>query len=88
MLTVRNTNQFKKDFKRMQRRGKDLETLKSVVANLARSEPLEARFRDHALLGEYAGMRECHLEPDWLLIYRLIEDELILVRTGAHADLF
>ena len=65
-----------------------MDALKGVVAKLANEEPLEHRFRDHALTGNYVGTRECHLQPDWLLIYRLVDDNLILVRTGSHADLF
>jgi mRNA interferase YafQ len=88
MRTVRFTSQFKKDLKRAKRRGKDTTVLKTVLAKLANEETLAPRFRDHALTGNYAGTRECHLEPDWLLIYRLLDDNLILIRTGTHADLF
>jgi len=89
MRTIRYTRQFKKDFKRSKRRGKDMEKLKYVVDLLARNQQLESRFRDHALTGNFSGMRECHIEPDWLLIYAYAEpDELILIRLGSHADLF
>ncbi len=85
---IRRTTQFKRDYKRMKRRGKDLEQLRSVIQKLARGQPLEGRYRDHPLLGGYRGTRECHIEPDWLLIYEVTEEELVLIRTGSHADLF
>lgn len=88
MRTVRYTTQFKKDIKRVQRRGRDLDIMKGVITSLAQGTVLDTRFRDHALLGQYTGMRECHLQPDWLLIYRILDEELILTRTGSHADLF
>ncbi len=88
MYTVRYSSRFKKDLKRIKRRGKDTSILQTVIKKLAYDEPLAARFRDHALIGNYSGVRECHLQPDWLLIYRLIDDQLLLVRTGSHADLF
>lgn len=88
MRTVRYTTQFKKDVKRAHQRGLDMEIMKGVIATLAQVEVLDSRFRDHALLGQYAGTRECHLQPDWLLIYRIIGEELVLVRTGSHVDLF
>jgi mRNA interferase YafQ len=86
--TVRYTSQFKKDLKLAQRRGHSVEKLKEIIQILARGESLNARYRDHALLGQYTGTRECHVQPDWLLIYRIVDDDLILVRTGSHADLF
>lgn len=82
------TNQFERDLRRMQRRGKDAEKIKMVIAALVNEEPLAERYRDHALAGNYKGRRECHIEPDWLLIYKLMEDEIIFERTGAHSDLF
>ena len=72
----------------MKRRGKRLERLREVVQQLAAGQPLEDRYRDHPLLGGYRGTRECHIEPDWLLIYEVTEEELVLIRTGSHADLF
>lgn len=88
MRSIRRTTQFKRDVKRMEKRGKSFSELRHVVERIATGEALEPRHRDHPLLGGYAGARECHLEPDWLLIYERTEDELILIRTGTHADLF
>ena len=88
MKRIRRTSQFKRDVKRMQRQGKDLDKLKTVLQTLVDGEELPAQYRDHVLVGQYKGTRECHLEPDWLLIYGLAEDELILIRTGSHSDLF
>ena len=88
MRTVHRTSQFKKDVKRMGKRGKKFEEFKEVIRKLAEEETLEAKYRDHILVGQYKGTRECHIEPDWLLIYELAESELVLVRTGTHSDLF
>lgn len=85
---LRRTNQFKRDVKRQSKRGKNLTLLKNALRLLLEQGSLPDAYRDHPLLGGYHGTRECHLEPDWLLIYELTEDELILVRTGSHADLF
>jgi mRNA interferase YafQ len=86
--TLRRTSRFKRDAKLAKRRGKDLSKLRAVIEKLVSGEELEARLRDHTLLGGYKGSRECHIEPDWLLIYEVTEDELVLIRTGTHADLF
>ena len=88
MLITRGVSQFKKDYKRCVRRGYEIEKLHNVIRSLASEKGLETRYRDHALLGEYKDCRECHIEPDWLLIYLLNETELVLVRTGSHSDLF
>lgn len=72
----------------MKKRGKSFEVFKQVIEKLAKDEPLEKRFRDHKLKGDYLGTRECHVEPDWLLIYKESDSELILIRTGTHSDLF
>ena len=88
MKAIRRTTQFKKDVKRAKKRGKDTEKLRAVIEKLAGGEALEARYRDHALVGTYRGARDCHLEPDWLLIYETGEEEVVLIRTGTHADLF
>ncbi|MBM4465737.1 MAG: type II toxin-antitoxin system YafQ family toxin [Chloroflexi bacterium] len=88
MRTVRRTSQFKKDVERMKKRGKDLGRLKEVLEKIIGGQQLEAKYRDHVLVGQYKGTRECHIEPDWLLIYELAQSEVVLIRTGTHADLF
>ena len=88
MRTIRRTSQFKRDVKRMQRQGREVERLKRVLEALVAGEPLAAKHRDHVLVGQYKGTRECHIEPDWLLIYELGEAEIVLIRTGSHSDLF
>ena len=88
MRTASFTKQFKKDLKRVKKRGKKSGTLKTIISKLIDGEALEERYRDHVLVGNYRGRRECHVEPDWLLIYKLEGDEIIFERTGTHADLF
>lgn len=88
MKAIRRTTQFKRDVKRIQQQGKDLEKLKRVLESLVQGETLTAQYRDHVLVGQYKGTRECHIEPDWLLIYESAEDEIVLIRTGSHSDLF
>lgn len=87
-MKVSQTNQFKKDIKRLQKRGKNIGKLKSVIDLLIAKQPLPPSNRDHPLAGNWAGHRDCHIEPDWLLIYKLLEDEVRLERTGSHSDLF
>lgn len=87
-MRLSQTNQFKKDIKRLEKRGKDIGKLKSVIDLLIAQQPLPPKNRDHQLSGNWAGHRDCHIEPDWLLIYKLLEDELRLERTGTHSDLF
>jgi mRNA interferase YafQ len=87
-MNVAQTKQFKKDVKRMRKRGKDLEKIKAVIDLLVAGEPLPPKNRDHKLGGNWIGRRDCHVEPDWILIYKLTEDELLLERTGTHSDLF
>ena len=84
------TSQFKKDYKRAKKRGLDISELQAVLDRLCNGDRLEERYRDHFLVGSYAGFRECHIRPNWLLIYAVDEDRLILVaaRTGTHSDLF
>ena len=84
------TSQFKKDLKRIRKRGYDLDALEIVLDKLCACQPLENRNRDHALSDNYAGFRECHIKPDWLLVYPIDGDQLILTasRTGTHSDLF
>ena len=88
MKPISRTNRFEKDVKKMKKRGKSFLVFKQVISNIANNEILEPKFKDHKLVGDYGGTRECHIEPDWLLIYINTKDELILVRTGTHADLF
>lgn len=88
MRRLRRTSQFKRDVKRQIKRGKNLNMLRIVITSLADVRTLGKSYRDHALIGGYRGSRECHLEPDWLLIYEVTGDELILIRTGSHSDLF
>ena len=84
------TTQFKKDIKLAIKQGNDTDKIFEVVEKLANDEVLEAKYKDHCLTGDYKDCRECHIEPDWLLIYKKYESELILmlVRTGSHSDLF
>jgi mRNA interferase YafQ len=88
MKTIRRLKQFKKDVKRIQKSGKDMTKLTQVIEKLANGETLEPGYCDHALAGNYQGYRDCHIEPDWLLIYQSSETEWVLVRTGSHSDLF
>lgn len=88
MRIIRRTAQFKKDAKRVEKQGKDLDKLRKVLQILLGGERLAPQYRDHVLVGQYKGTRECHIAPDWLLIYELTESELVLIRTGAHSDLF
>ena len=88
MKTIRRTSQFKRDVKQMQRQGREIEKLRRVLQALVKGEPLAAKHRDHVLVGQYKGTRECHIEPDWLLIYEPGETEIVLIRTGSHSDLF
>ncbi len=87
-MRVTQSKQFSKDLKVQQKRGKDLQKLKDLIALLLSEEALPVRNRDHALTGNWFGWRDCHLEPDWLLIYKKSADELKLGRTGSHSDLF
>ena len=90
MRTFSRTNQFKKDVKLAERRGKDLAKLKAVLELLIAGEILPAQYKDHPLRGNFAGSRDCHVEPDWVLIYTLTENSshVRLERTGSHSDLF
>ncbi|RYE50610.1 MAG: type II toxin-antitoxin system YafQ family toxin [Hyphomicrobiales bacterium] len=88
MLRATPGTQFRRDTKRAEKRGKDMSKLRSLVLLLLEQQPLPQKYRDHALRGEWSGLRDVHIEPDWLLIYYVEGDELHLVRTGTHADLF
>ena len=87
---LRPTTQFRKDLKRMQKRGVDISLLKDVLKKLAAGEPLPEKNMDHMLFGDYKGHRECHINSDWLLIYRIVEKQSVvsLISTGSHSDLF
>ena len=84
------TSQFKKDYKKMMKRHADMSLIDDVIRKLAAGEVLDEKNKDHSLAGNWAGHRECHIEPDWLLIYRIDDDVLVLTltRTGSHSDLF
>lgn len=90
MRTFSRTTQFKRDVRRAGRRGKNLDKLKAVLDLLIDGDELPAHYRDHPLRGNFAGSHDCHIEPDWLLIYTLTEegDHVRFERTGTHADLF
>jgi len=79
---------FKKDIKRQKKRGKDLDKLKTLIELLVSESDLPESYRDHALSGNWIGWRDCHIEPDWILIYKLTPEALTLGRTGNHSDLF
>lgn len=90
MLRLVATGQFRKDYKRVKKRGYDMRLLEEIIDMLLNEQPLDERYRDHGLVGKYAGFRECHILPDWLLIYVTDKEHLILTasRTGTHSDLF
>lgn len=88
MLTVRESTAFKRDVKRIRRGSVDLSKLQPVVVKLAKMEKLETRHSEHFLTGNWKGYKECHIAPDWLLIYKIVGDELLLARTGSHSELF
>lgn len=90
MRKIVQSNSFKKDLKRVKKRHLDLSCLEEVVNKLANDEELDERFKDHQLQGDLNWLRECHIKPDWLLLYRIDDEEieLFLFRTGTHSDLF
>ena len=88
MLPIRPTTRFKKDLKRAAKQGRNLDALKNVLEKLAVPEPMPAVFKDHKLKGEWRDFRECHIEPDWRLIYLISDFELRPVRLGTHSELF
>ena len=87
---IKNTTQFKKDYKLAKRRGLDINLLKGIITKLANGEVLAPTHKDHPRSGDWVGHRECHIQPDWLLVYRYDNDVLVLTlsRTGTHSDLF
>jgi len=88
MLTPAYTHQFEKDIKRMQRRVKNLEKIKIIIRSLISGDNLDLIHRDQKLIGNWQGRRECHIESDWLLIYKTEEERVVFERTGTHSDLF
>lgn len=88
MLVTVRSSRFKRDVRRLERQGKDLTKLRAVLSLLIEEEPLPDRYHDHPLLGDWKGFRDLHIEPDWLLLYRVRDGELQLARTGSHTDLF
>jgi mRNA interferase YafQ len=88
MRTIRYLGQFKKDYRLMDKRGMDMKKLRTVIEKLVNEVELEAHYKDHPLRGKFAGARDCHITPNWILIYAVIENELRLIRTGTHSDLF
>lgn len=87
---IKFTTKFKKDLKLAEKQGKNIDKLFKIVKKLSNGEKLDTKFHDHDLTGDYIGCRECHIEPDWLLIYEKFDDVLVLLltRTGSHSDLF
>lgn len=90
MLTIKYQTTFRKDYKRVKKRGYDMKQLQTVIDLLASEQELPPKYKDHNLIGDYIGCRECHITPDWLLVYEVIEKELLLylTRTGTHSNIF
>ena len=88
MLNPDYTNQFKKELDLMLRRGKDKQKIVAVITSLVNQKSLEPKHRDHALSGNFKGRRDCHIEPDWLLIYKVDGEGIVFERTGTHSDIF
>ena len=90
MLDIVSSNRFKKDLKLAIKRGYNINLIEDVVNKLAMQKSLEEKYKDHELVGDFKGFRECHITPDWLLVYQIVDNELVLYlsRTGTHSDLF
>lgn len=90
MLKLKLSNQFKKDLKQIKKRGYNIKKLEIVIKKIQSEKKLEEKYREHNLIGNYVGYKECHIEPDWLLVYKIEKEVLILtlLRTGTHSDLF
>lgn len=90
MLGFKTTKQFEGDYRLMEKRGKNIQKLKTIMRQLVNQQTLESKYHDHALRGNLRDHRDCHIEPDWILMYRIDRDlqEITFVRTGSHADLF
>jgi mRNA interferase YafQ len=88
LRVIRRSSRFKKDYKKAKKQHKNISQLEDVICKLAKGEPLSPKFKDHPLTGNVRGYRELHLAPDWLLIYQVTSQELLLARTGSHSELF
>jgi mRNA interferase YafQ len=88
VLKATYTTRFQRDLKLAHKRGKSLKKIKDVISQLLDKLPLPHKYHDHWLTGNYAQRRECHIEPDWLLVYKPLKDEIIFERTGTHSDIF
>ena len=88
MLNINFTTQFKKDYKRVKKQKKDLSKLKAVIESLVHEKQLAQKYKDHPLTSDWKNHRDCHIEPDWILIYRISDNNLYLERTGSHSELF
>lgn len=88
MLSIRRLAQFRKDYKRVAKQGKAMQAIDNIIVELATKQLLEKKLKDHKLSGVYKDCRECHIKPDWLLIYQITKSELVLIRTGSHTELF
>ena len=90
MLELKTTSKFRREYKAMKKRGLDMSELEAVIDTLLAEKPLDRKYHDHDLHGQYEGYRECHVQPDWLLIYIIDKGQAVLVaaRTGTHSDLF
>ena len=88
MLAADYTNRFKKDYKQAMKRNYDISMIDAVIVDLINEVPLDERYKDHPLFGSYEGCRECHIKPDWLLIYQIGNGVIVFERTGTHSDLF
>jgi mRNA interferase YafQ len=82
------SSQFKKDFKKIQSQGKNISYLETIIGTLLTKQSLDPKYRNHKLIGKWKNHRDCHIEPDWLLIYRITDDALYIERTGSHSELF
>ncbi len=87
-MNIHYTTQFKKDYKRISKQNKDLSKLRTVIEKLVTGQLLEPKYKDHQLSGNWKGHRDCHIQPNWILIYRITINDLYLERTGSHSELF
>ncbi|MEW6088164.1 MAG: type II toxin-antitoxin system YafQ family toxin [bacterium] len=88
MLKPAYTKQFQKDLEKARKRSKNIEKIKAVIVQLTHEKPLDKKYKNHKLIGNYKDRQECHIEPDWLLIYKITKEEIVFERTGTHSDLF